>query len=191
MWATLFCQRSERLRWTTPAHSLCLAVWGTLSRGLLLVEFSHAKPIQRFLPRGHGSVICQTKCFLRLAMCTHQVSVTCKSHFTERQKTSTAIWGEEGRVSPTTSCHRSFGSLTSQRIAAWNQTTQTSETTRRSGSIGQRQQTLYCVSMVIIYDTGVPNSLELRLSNQNETTTTKPGRKLTVKSVVWVDHKHA
>lgn len=35
---------------------------------------------------GHGSVICQTKCFLRLAMCTHQVSVACKSHFTKCQK---------------------------------------------------------------------------------------------------------
>lgn len=67
-----------------PEHLLCLAVIS--SRSLLLVEFSHAKQIQWFLPWGHGSVICQAKCFLRLAMCTHQVSVTCKSHFTKCQK---------------------------------------------------------------------------------------------------------
>lgn len=57
----------------------------------LLLEFSQAKQIQCFFVffsylGGHGSVICQTKCFLRLAMCTHQVSVACKSHFTKCQK---------------------------------------------------------------------------------------------------------
>lgn len=76
-------------------------------------ESSHAKQIQRILPWGHGSVICQTKCFLRLAMCTHQVSVTCKSHFTKCQKAFHCnLRGGEANINLMTLYYCTFESLT-------------------------------------------------------------------------------
>lgn len=72
----------------------------------LLLEFSQAEQIQCFFfyLGGHGSVICQTKCFLRLAMCTHQVSVACKSHFTKCWKTFHC----NGRGGGENICHRGY-----------------------------------------------------------------------------------
>lgn len=61
----------SKLLWDKVCYLLCFHV---LSR------------FNGFYLRGHGSVICQTKYFLWLPMCAHQVSVTCKSRFTKCQK---------------------------------------------------------------------------------------------------------
>lgn len=114
---------------------LYLAAWVILSWSLQLVESSHAKQIQRFLPWGHGSVICQTKCFLRLAICTHQVSVTCKSRFTKCQKAFHC--NLRGGGANKTQWHyitvhfsHLAETLNQQRTVPWNVQSHTSETTR-------------------------------------------------------------
>lgn len=114
---------------------LYLAAWVILSWSLQLVESSHAKQIQRFLPWGHGSVICQTKCFLRLAICTHQVSVTCKSRFTKCQKAFHC--NLRGGGANKTQWHyitvhfsHLAETLNLQRTVPWNVQSHTSETTR-------------------------------------------------------------
>lgn len=71
---------------TFPARLLNLLVQVITSPNLLPVEFSHVTQIQRFLPRGHGSVMCQTKCFLRSGVCAHRVRITCESDFTACEK---------------------------------------------------------------------------------------------------------
>lgn len=80
------CSGSLRNILRNPVYLFFSGSLRDFESSLLFVEFSQAKQIQWFLPWGHGSVRCQTKCFLRLAMCTQQVTVACKSHFTKCQK---------------------------------------------------------------------------------------------------------
>lgn len=142
-----------------PANLLQLAVRVILSRSLLLVEFLHVKQIQWFLPRGHGSVICQTKCFLRLAMCIHQVSVTCKSLFTKCKKAFHCNLKGGGANKILTLYYCTFGHLTEflTHTVLYPDTvqSQTLETTRRFGSKmwQQKKPTLFWS-----YDTEEPKN---------------------------------
>lgn len=91
VWLTCVCCTVWCDAWNNPRNTQIRPICFTRLSGWFwvlsqLLGFYKLSRCNAFLPRGHGSVIRQTKCFLRLAMCTHQDTVACKSHFTTCQK---------------------------------------------------------------------------------------------------------